>query len=456
MSILREIFFRVVLWQSRTGFVGEAAGQQLLLQTFPSETTERLMVSTGSERPVSRRHQATFLNVESNLQEHLRLMQQMGCPIRFVALAVNRHVLWYEETLMDDKSARQGYGGYAADSLTLSNNVFDSGIHQGADLLSGIPWECTDAVLFSTQDPTVTEIIPGTIGSGETFDPFVLVPSSMPGYIGPVWQADAGDSVDACGVLTTTGIPIVLEMELPIGGATLTATGAQIQYYDFFGNLLKTVADGVSSFVPGLTMFVRLTLSSALTRPTLDVGTPGSVRGPRSGECVVCTSRATVLCDWLSVTDIDPSEWTCPDPDGLICIVVGTNTAPFIFDCPPLAGSGELPSGGACLVDLTADAVLGGDGIWDFSVVVADNDEDPFTISSITFVSALLIVYADGVIEWSIGTLVTDSGRTKRQIDFRVVDSAFGNSDTITFTINADDGAGNTPALTFTMVKGGS
>ena len=51
------------------------------------------------------------------------------------------------------------------------------------------------------------------------------------------------------------------------------------------------------------------------------------------------------------------------------------------------------------------------------------------------------------------GALTSGVGRTERQVDFRVVDAFFGTADTITVSMDADDGAGNTPTLTFTFTK---
>ena len=448
MAIARELTYRIVVW-NRLGFVADLGGQELLFGTLPSEAVERLPVSTGSERPVGRRTLARMTNVDMPLQEHLRLMCRLDCPVRFVALAAKRHVLWQESSLMECKSERQGPGAYAADVYEITSNVFDAGIHQGPDLLSGIPWECTTAALLSTFDPVATEIIPGTVGSGETFDPYVLADAGLPGYIGPYWQAEAGDSVDALGVLT--GGPAVLEMELPIGGATLTLVGTgTIEYLDYFGNLIKTVSAGLEGVVPLSTMFVRVTIDTATTRPTLDVNAPGAVFRARHGECVACTARSTVI-DWDD--ESDPSFWDCPDPDGLICIVVGDNAPPAIVDCPPLAGSGETESGGACPVCLITDATLGGDGIYRFSVLVADTDEDPFTLAAPSFVSGLGFTYPAGTFEATVGAITTGVGRTERQVDFRVVDAFFGASDTITVSMVANDGAGNTPTLTFTFTK---
>lgn len=448
MAIARELTYRIVLW-NELGFVADFDGQELLFGTLPSETTERLRVSTGSERGVARRHLARMTNVDMPLQAHLDLMCRLGCPVRFVSLAAKRHVLWQELSLMECRTDRQGAGGYAPDVYEITSNVFDAGIHQGPDLLSGIPWECTVAALLSTFDPTATEIIPGTIGSGETFDPFVLGDAGLPGYIGPYWQSESGDSVDANGLLT--GGPLVLEMELPIGGASLTLEGTgTIEYLDYFGNSLRTVSAGVEAVVPASTMFVRITITSASARPTLTVDAPGATIAPRSGSSVSCVVRSPEI-DWDDASD--PSFWLCPDPDDLICIVVGPNTAPSIVDCPPLAGTGGTESGGACPVCLLTDATLGGDGIWRFSVLVADTDSDPFTIAALTFASGLSFTYPPGTFQADVGALTTAASRTERQVDFRVADAFFGSADTITVSMLANDGAGNTPTLTFTFTK---
>ena len=448
MAIARELTYRIVVW-NQIGFVADLSGQELLFGSLPSESTERLRVSTGSEREVARRHLARMSNVDMPLQAHLALMCRLDCPVRFVSLAAKRHVLWQELSLMECRTERQGQGGYAPDIYEITSNVFDSGIHQGPDLLSGVPWECTVAALLSTFDPTATEIIPGTIGSGETFDPFVLADAGLPGYIGPYWQAESGDSVDANGLLT--GGPLVLEMELPIGGASLTLEGTgTIEYLDYFGNSLRTVSAGAEAVVPLSTMFVRISITSASERPTLTVDAPGGTIAPRSGECVACTARSTTI-DWDDASD--PSYWLCPDEDDLACIVVGDNAAPVIIDCPPLAGSAESESGGACAVCLTTDATLGGDGIWRFSVLVADTDSDPFTIDAPTFSSGLSFTYPPGTFQADVGALVSGSGRTERQVDFRVADNFFGSADTITVSMDADDGAGNQPTLTFTFTK---
>lgn len=448
MAIARELTFRVIIW-NQLGFVADLSGVELLFGSLPSETTERLRVSTGSEREVARRHLARMTNVDMPLQEHLALICRLGCPVRFVALAAHRHVLWQELSLMECKSERQGAGGHAPDVYEITSNVFDAGIHQGSDLLSGIPWECTIAALLSGFDPTASEIIPGTIGSGETFDPFVLADAGLPGYIGPYWQAFTGDSVNADGLLS--GGPLTLEMELPIGGASLTLVGTgTIAYLDYFGNLLRTVSAGLSALVPDSTMFVRISITSASARPTLTVDAPGATIAPRSGESVACTVRSTAV-DWDDASD--PSYWLCPDPEGLICIVVGDQAAPAIVDCPPLAGTGETESGGACAVCLLTDATLGGDGIYRFSVLVADSDSDPFTIAAPTFASALSFTYAPGTFQADVGALTSGVGRTERQVDFRVVDAFFGTADTITVSMDANDGAGNQPTLTFTFTK---
>ncbi len=446
--IARELTYRIVLW-NQLGFVADLSGVELLFGPTPSEQTERLKVSTGSERDVARRHLARFTNVSMTLQEHLALICRLDCPVRFVALAAKRHVNWQELSLLECKTERQGQGGYAPDVYEITSNVFDAGILQGADLLSGIPWECTTAALLSTFDPNATEIIPGTIGSGETFDPFVLADASLPGYIGPYWQATSGDSVNADGLLT--GGPLVLEMELPIGGASLTLEGTgTIAYLDYFGNLLRTVSAGLSALVPDSTMFIRISITSASARPTLAVDAPGATIAPRSGESVACTVRSTTV-DWDDASD--PSYWLCPDPDDLICIVVGANAAPSIVDCPPLAGTGGVESGGACAVCLLTDATLGGDGIYRFSVLVADTDKDPFTIAAPTFASALSFTYPPGTFQADVGALTTAAARTERQVDFRVVDAFFGTADTITVSMDANDGAGNSPTLTFTFTK---
>ncbi len=448
MAIARELTFRIVIW-NQLGFVADLSGVELLFGSLPSESTERLAVATGSEREVARRHLARMTNVDMPTQEHLALICRLGCPVRFVSLAAKRHVLWQELSLMDCTTERMGAGGYAPDVYEITSNVFDASIHQGPDLLAGIPWECTVAALLSTFDPTATEIIPGTIGSGETFDPFVLADAGLPGYIGPYWQATSGDSVDANGLLT--GGPLTLEMELPIGGASLTLVGTgTIAYLDYFGNLLRTVSAGLSALVPDSTMFVRISITSASGRPTLTVDAPGATLPPRSGESVACTVRSTTV-DWDDASD--PSYWLCPDPDGLICIVVGDNAAPSIVDRPPLAGTGESESGGACAVCLLTDATLGGDGIYRFSVLVADTDSDPFTLAAPTFVSGLGFTYSPGTFDATVGALTSGVGRTERQVDFRVVDAFFGTADTITVSMDADDGAGNTPTLTFTFTK---
>ena len=52
MAIARELTFRIVIW-NQLGFVADLSGVELLFGSLPSESTERLRVSTGSERDVA-------------------------------------------------------------------------------------------------------------------------------------------------------------------------------------------------------------------------------------------------------------------------------------------------------------------------------------------------------------------------------------------------------------------
>lgn len=322
--IAREYVQRVVLWQSQTGWVCDLASTTLLRTQSPGVDESYFASARGDDVAIERSHLYQIENIEMGRQEHLLAMRRLGCPIRFVVLVKNRHVLWYEEANLHLVPDRQGFGGFAPDKIRVVSRVFDPGIHQGRDLFSGIPWICTSAYRLCELAQNCEQIGSGS-GSGEE-DAYVLSLPTLPGYLGPFWEVLPGDTVDSLGLFS--GNLAACEIELPIGTATLRLevdTGT-LYALGWNGSELDSADAGVDLTLPVHTMFVRAEVTAASTQPRLLVNNAGTALGPRVGECVFCPGddRAeappwTLLVTTTSPQNIIPASIaTTTDPQNIL------------------------------------------------------------------------------------------------------------------------------------------
>lgn len=311
--IAREYVQRVVIWHSKTGWVCDLPPTVLLRTQTPGVEEGYFPSARGDDVAIERSHLYQIENIEMARQEHLLMMRRLGCPIRFVALIKNRHVVWYEEASLHLVPDRQGFGGFAPDKVRVVSRVFDAGIHQGRDLFSGIPWICTSAYRLCELEQNCDEIGSGS-GSGES-DDYVLSLATLPGYLGPFWVVSPSDAVTNFGVFT--GSEAVLTMELPIGGASLTldVDAGTLEALRWDSEVIQTASAGVSLTLPSNTMFVRATVTSASSQPRLLVDSAGEPLGPRIGECVFCPGGERAMAPPWSFLPV----WDCP---GNVCIEI--------------------------------------------------------------------------------------------------------------------------------------
>jgi len=462
MALLRDLYHRIVIWQSSTGFVVDIPHRYATANVSPSESESLERVADGTEKALEKEKSFECFVVEEDIHNHLRIIQENDCSVRMIAMGLGgKLVHWQEPSLLNGVEIRGGALRFAPKQVRLYQSVFDAAIFQGMDLLFGIPWYCaTSQVGGPGLFPW--DVVGSGSGSGSVANRCLMLPSRT-SYEGPCYVTDdASAFVDGLGALTSSDDP-ELVFEAPIGGATLKLeadSGTVLQCLDWDQEtVLLSRGPNVSFVVPFFTMYIRVSLAGGATdRPKLLVENAGKALDPRTGECVVCSARALDP-PWVEPSDFpnNPSYSDCPtldDPDYLACIVVDPNTAPYI--CVPVVGSG-----GMWEICLNTDAVLGVDDLWRFTITICDDDGDDIDINAIRFIDTGITTYPAGTFTYTIQTQTeTGSGDdvdTQREIDFRVLDTEFpcstgGNGDTITVEIDVDDNQGNSPTLIFTIV----
>ena len=277
----RDGFRRIVVFQPRSGWVADMVSGQFGPPSF--EASEQYFeTGQGRQEPVSRTRRWTIPVVDLDVAHHLRIMQREGCEIQAIGVGFNLHTMWLSSSAVNVVPFRNRAGQLGGVNLVLENSLFETGIWQGENILSGIPWECQT----------------GT-ASGSDF----VFPGPS-GYDGPMWDVKGTDAAtDGAGDLTvsSSGDP-VLEFYFPMGGAVIqnfgTWQGSVVQL-DYSGATLSTnghngAATGTTDVVEDECWKLQVNVTSASEIPDVRFAVPGASTAPRVGGCIDCsTSTAT-------------------------------------------------------------------------------------------------------------------------------------------------------------------
>ena len=282
----RDGFRRIVVFQPRSGWVADMVSGQFGPPSF--EASEQYFeTGQGRQEPVSRTRRWTIPVVDLDVAHHLRIMQREGCEIQAIGVGFNLHTMWLSSSAVNVVPFRNRAGQLGGVNLVLENSLFETGIWQGENILSGIPWECQT----------------GT-ASGSDF----VFPGPS-GYDGPMWDVKGTDAeVEADGTLTVSGSGNPeLEIVFPLEGATLDATdgwSGSIKHQDWSGATLATTfvsGSGGNFTVYDGTWSLLLTVTSGTAAPGFTVVHPGAAT-LRVGGCINCSNE--------SATFTGPPSWS--------------------------------------------------------------------------------------------------------------------------------------------------
>lgn len=278
MSIQREGYTRVVIWQPRSGFVCDIGGADALAASFP-QVSESYFVQTGKSAHLRSRSRTIRLPVfREDLRRHLRLMEEQGCEVRLLALGLSAHQTFFMDAFMRLVEREATFPALAARELVVDSRRLEAFALRSEDLLAAAMWECTDATVIGSGDP-------------------VLRRSDQLVWAGPEWEVGSGDSVDSYGALSVgSGGSAVMEFICPIQGARLLLDDAggevsgTLEALDWEGTtVLDSASAGTALDIPERTWKLRVTITEASERPRLLVENAGAPVSPRLGVCLDCS-----------------------------------------------------------------------------------------------------------------------------------------------------------------------
>ena len=141
MSLARDGYKRIVVFQPRSGWVCDIGANQMLQPRF-SAGEDYFQTGAGTSRAVARRRTFEIPITDLDVIAHLRIMHQQGCEVRMIAIGWSSHVIWEMDSEINLVPFRGGARSFAGEKLVFQSDVFNCSIYQAGDLLEGIPWYC--------------------------------------------------------------------------------------------------------------------------------------------------------------------------------------------------------------------------------------------------------------------------------------------------------------------------
>ena len=272
-------FERIVIYQPRSAWVCDlGSGHALSPRYSPSE--DYFATAAGTRKPVARSRPLVIPVFDEDKIRYLRTMHKEGCEIRALLIGKGANLVWDLDSEFNMVEFGAGPREVSGVNIIMDTDLFAGSIYQGADLLSGIPWECETG----TDDGTGTFYFPG--------------PS---GWQGNKYVVSTGDAVDEDGLFSGSGAP-QLTMYLPLEGATFQLEGAWIGTMitrDWTGATLTSTSKLTNGATPSGTIddgtwTVEFNVTTANSRPEMYITAAGALASNRPGECIDCSDLDAV------------------------------------------------------------------------------------------------------------------------------------------------------------------
>lgn len=293
MGMSREGYYRIVLFQERTGYVVDLDPRKMIPNNFGKPSQDIVTIQANGQDQIRGRNSIWPLPmVDMEISAHLGLISNnalAGCPVKAIGFGFKKHSVWLEDASFILNPYRPGRPGFASDVFTMKTGIRLPSIYEGENLIGGIPWRCTESTDFA---------LPGSgAGSGSGGSIIVLSSAELSGYQGPFFEVAGGETVDIYGAYAGAGA--TLEFIAPIGESSLRLDGdvtATLSAIAFDGvTVLASAVQGVSLDIPYRTWLLRIEITASNESPFLTVVDSGSIQTPRVGVCLNCGDPDAVI-----------------------------------------------------------------------------------------------------------------------------------------------------------------